>query len=190
MIDHTSNQETPTPIESERLRLIPLTPEFLGASLAGDRAAAERLIGLSIAPEWFEERGLIELRLRELRADPALQPWTLRAVAERASGAMIGHIGFHTRPGPDYLKDLAPGGIEMGYTIFPAYRRRGYAREAVGAMMDWAAGQGLRRFVLSISPENAPSLAIAAHFGFRKIGSHIDEDDGLEEIFLREIGEG
>ena len=43
----------------------------------------------------------------------------------------------------------------------------------------------MRRFLLSISPENAPSLALAEKLGFRKIGSKIDEEDGPEEIWER-----
>lgn len=178
------------PILSERLSLTPLTPAFMDASLAGDAAAAGRLIGLSVPPDWLAERWLIELRRGDLLRDPAYQPWGLRAIGERSGGAMVGHIGFHTRPGPGYLAELAPGGIEIGYTVFPAFRRRGYATEAVEALIGWAAGQGLRRFVLSISPENAPSLAIAARLGFRRVGSQVDEEDGVEDIFLHELAAG
>lgn len=178
------------PIESDRLTLIPLTPAFMDASLAGDAADTGRLIGLAVPPEWLEERWLIELRRGDLLRDPAYQPWGLRAVGERASGAMIGHVGFHTRPGPAYLAETAPGGVEIGYTIYPAHRRRGYATEAVEAMIGWAAGQAVRRFVLSISPENIPSLAIAARLGFRRVGSQVDEVDSVEDIFLRELAGG
>lgn len=175
------------PILSERLTLIPLTPAFMDASLAGDAAAAGRLIGLNVPAEWLEERWLIELRRGDLLRDPAYQPWGVRAIGERSSGAMVGHVGFHTRPGPAYLAATAPDGVELGYTVFPAHRRRGYATEAVAAMIGWAAAQGVRRFVLSISPENVPSQAIAARLGFRRVGEQIDEEDGVEEIFLREL---
>ncbi|MBX3014580.1 MAG: hypothetical protein KF832_23880 [Caldilineaceae bacterium] len=45
----------------------------------------------------------------------------------------------------------------------------------------------MARFILSISPENQPSLRIAAHFGFVKIGSQLDEEDGVEEIYERRV---
>jgi RimJ/RimL family protein N-acetyltransferase len=61
------------------------------------------------------------------------------------------------------------------------YRRRGYAREAVRALFDWAASaHGIHRFVASVSPTNEPSLNLVAGFGFVQTGSHIDEIDGLE----------
>lgn len=171
-------------ISSDRLDLVSMTPQFLEASLSGDREEAARLLGLAVPPDWFEETWLMRLRRDDLRRDAALQPWLLRAVGLRTSGTMIGHIGFHTAPGPEYLRDLSPGGVEMGYTIFPAYRRHGYAREACAAMMAWAQrAHGVQRFVLSISPTNAPSLRIAQHFGFRKIGTQVDEEDGPEDIF-------
>lgn len=177
-----------TVISSVRLDLVSMTPQFLEASIAGDAHEAARLLGLAVPPAWFEETWLMQLRLDDLRRDATLQPWLLRAVGLRETGTMIGHIGFHTAPGPEYLRDLAPGGVEMGYTIFPDYRRHGYAREACAAVMDWAQREHhVTRFVLSISPENTPSLRIAQHFGFQHIGSHMDEDDGEETVFERRL---
>ena len=177
-----------TVISSDRLDLVSTTPQFLEASIAGDADEASRLLGLAVPPDWFEETWLMQLRLDDLRRDATLQPWLLRAVGLRKTGTMIGHIGFHTAPDPEYLRDLAPGGIEMGYTIFPEYRRHGYAREACAAMMDWAQREHhVMRFVLSISPDNTPSLRIAQHFGFQQIGSHIDEEDGEELVFERRV---
>ncbi len=165
-----------------------MTPQFLEASIAGDVDAAARLIGLAVPPAWFEETWLMQLRLDDLRYNAALQPWLLRAVGLRETSTMIGHIGFHTAPDPEYLRELAPGGVEMGYTIFPEYRRHGYAREACAAMTNWAQrAHAVRRFVLSISPDNTPSLRIAQHFGFQQIGSHMDDEDGEEIVFERRL---
>jgi RimJ/RimL family protein N-acetyltransferase len=173
-----------TIIRAERLELIPMTPAFLTASLAGDHTTAEQLIGLTIPPDWWAETYWTRVRLNQLEADPDLQPWLLRAISLRRERLMIGHIGFHTRPGPDYLAELSPGGVEFGYTIFPPYRRQGYAQEASQTLMAWAHREyGITRFVVSISPTNLPSLGLAQQLGFKRIGSHIDEEDGPEDIF-------
>ena len=158
--------------------------DFLEASLRGDVSTAESLLGLPLPAEWFDEKWLIDLRLGDLRRDACLQPWLLRAVVLRERNRMVGHIGFHTAPDAEYLRELAPGGAELGYTIFPAFRRRGYAREAAEALMRWAREErAVPSFVVSIRPDNAPSLGLAERFGFRWVGSHIDEIDGLENIY-------
>jgi [ribosomal protein S5]-alanine N-acetyltransferase len=174
-------------IQTERLDLLPMSARFLEACLKGDEAGAAELLGYPLADEWLPKAWLIR-RLAQLRADPTLEAWLLRAVILRATGTMIGYAGFHSAPGPDYLEPYAPGGVEMGYTIYPAFRRQGYATETVAALLAWAEQEhGVRRFVLSIRPENVPSLRIAQHFYFRKVGSHIDEEDGLEDIFLLDL---
>jgi RimJ/RimL family protein N-acetyltransferase len=175
-------------IHSSRLDLIALSPEFLRASIDADLQAASSLIGLDIPSDWLEAKWLMEMRLTKIRENPVLESWLLRAVGLRETGTMIGFIGFHTLPGPEYLNPYAPGSVEFGYTIFEEYRGQGYASEAVQALMDWAAREhGVTRFVVSISPTNEPSLRVAQKFGFRKVGSFDDPEDGPEDVFLREL---
>jgi RimJ/RimL family protein N-acetyltransferase len=173
-------------IHSERLDLVPLTPHFLRAALDQDLAEARQILGLSLPAGLLDGSDVFALRLQQLEAEPALQPWLLRAMALREHGMMIGHIGFHTAPGAEYLHPLAPGGVEFGFTVFPPFRRQGYAREASLALMRWAEQvHGTTRFVLSIRPDNIPSQTLAASLGFVRIGSHIDEVDGPEDILDR-----
>jgi L-amino acid N-acyltransferase YncA len=49
--------------------------------------------------------------------------------------------------------------------------------------MGWAEGQGIHDFVASVSPDNAPSLAIVHKLGFVQTGDQWDEEDGLELVF-------
>lgn len=175
-------------IYSERLRLISMTPSFLSASLFGNQQAAVESIGLTAPDEWLVEQKLMDIRLAQLEQDPSLQPWLLRAIALRHEPVMIGHIGFHSHPAPQYLHGYAPQGIEFGYTIYPSFRRQGYASEACAALMTWATTvHGITQFVLTIAPDNTPSQRIAQRFGFVKVGEHMDEVDGLEEIFVRQL---
>jgi [ribosomal protein S5]-alanine N-acetyltransferase len=176
-------------IRTRRLDLIPMTPEFLRASLDRNNDDASALIGLTLPSTWPDIEDVLALRLRQLNANPALQPWLLRAIALRESGEMIGHIGFHTAPGEQYLEEWSPGGVEFGFTVFPSHRRRGYAREASEAMIQWAYEvHGVTGFVLTISPMNQPSQALAAGLGFARIGEHVDDVDGVENILSLSIG--
>jgi RimJ/RimL family protein N-acetyltransferase len=171
-------------IHSERLDLIPMTPAFLRASLARDVQAARRQLPLSLPAGWpGDDADVLALRLKQLDDKPSLQPWLLRAMGLRQTGVMVGHIGFHTPPGAAYLGPFSPGAVEFGFTVFPAFRRQGYAREASLALMRWAQqAHGVTKFVLSIRPDNTASQALAAQLGFVRIGSHVDEVDGPEDI--------
>lgn len=173
-------------IRSPRLDLIPMTPAFLQASLRGDIATAGTLAGVAIPAGWPDNRYVLELRLSQLEIDPALQPWLLRAMSLRESGEMIGHIGFHDAPGAPHLEQWCPGGLEMGFTVFDSHRRRGFALEAAHGLMHWAREvHGVSGFVVTISPQNTASQALAARLGFVRVGSHVDEIDGVEDILVR-----
>ncbi len=177
-------------IHTARLDLNPMTPPVIRALLAGDHGEAGRLLSVCWPADCEVHRDALEMRLGQLEADPGLQPWLLRAMVLREEGAVVGHIGFHAAPGHECLAELAPGGVEFGYGVMESYRRRGLATEAIEALMRWAREvHGVERFVVSISPENGPSLALAAKLGFRKIGSHMDEFDGPEDIFERVLGD-
>jgi hypothetical protein len=75
--------------------------------------------------------------------------------------------------------------FELGYLIFSAHRRRGYALEALTAAMSWAETNDARRFVVGLSKQHTLPCA---NWQSRacKIGEQIDREDGLEHIFLRE----
>ena len=167
------------PIESERLSLVWMSPTFMQASLDGRVPDAERAIGAKLPFGWpdGETRRRLEMRLEQMLKEPEFGQWLLRTMVERASGQVIGIINFHGPPDQN-------GRAELGYTVFEPHRRRGYASEAAGAMMSWARAEpGVHVFVLSISPQNEPSLAMAAKLGFSQVGTQIDEVDGLEWIF-------
>ena len=168
------------PILTERLDLISLSPDAIEALFAGDHAAEEEELGLLIPRDWPEpgDERWLRIRLGQMRSDPAFQFWAVRLMALRSpTRVMVGHVGFH---GPPDQR----GTVEMGYTVLAPFRRKGYATEAVRGLMDWAAREhGVRRFRLSIAPLNAASMAIAARFGFRYVGEHVDEVDSVEHEF-------
>lgn len=174
-------------IDSPRLMLRLLDAEVLRLGCNGRHAEAAVRLGAVLPEDWLGEQALMALRLADMLADGAFAPWSLRAMLCRHSGRMLGHIGFHSTPGPDYLHALAPGAVELGYTVYPPYRRQGYAAEALAAMLHWARRvHGQQRFVLSIEPDNLPSQALARRFGFAPIGSWLDPLAGEEQVFLLE----
>ena len=101
---------------------------------------------------------------------------------------MVGHISFHHKaPDPDVVP-YSEHAVELGYAIEQGYRRNGYARESALGMIDWAVKQKVYTFLLSISPENIPSIKLAESMGFKKISERMDETDGLEYVYIAEFG--
>jgi RimJ/RimL family protein N-acetyltransferase len=174
-------------VETPRLMLRTLSMPALAALAAGDRAEASRLTQCDLEDFPDDQLSIAGIRLKDLKADPDYLPWSLRAILLKPSLRFVGHFNFHSTPNADYLKELAPGAVEMGYFVLPEFRRQGLAEEAVLGMMAWASQvHGVSRFVVSISPDNAPSVAMARKLGFTGIGSHIDDEDGYEDILARD----
>jgi RimJ/RimL family protein N-acetyltransferase len=174
-------------IETGRLILRLLPEAALAASAVQDHARLEALLGLAVPEVWFEDAWVAQLRLDQLRADPAFAPWSIRAIALKETGEVMGSINCHHQPMPFAANGESRLAIEIGYAIFAPWQRRGFGHEAVCAFAAWANGHGVEGLVLSISPENRPSLALAQKLGAIKIGSQIDEKDGPEDIFLARI---
>ncbi len=176
-------------ITSDRLELVLLSPQAIEALLEGRRADAERELDAAIPGEWPDDHDarFLRFRQRQLERAPQAEAWLVRAVILREPvRRMVGHAGFHGQPGMNGKQD--PAAVELGYTIFPQYRGHGLATEAARALMDWAAtDQGIRRFIASVSPDNAPSLAIVRKLGFVQTGEQWDDEDGLELVFEREV---
>jgi RimJ/RimL family protein N-acetyltransferase len=173
------------PILSDRLELVALSPAVLDALLEERTADAETLMGGRLEDGWLtgDER-YFQLRLGQMRSDPSLEGWIVRALVLRDSRTIVGHAGFHGPPGVNGKKD--PAAVEIGYKVFDPFRGQGLATEAAQALIGWAREtHGVRRFILSIAPTNAPSLAIAAKLGFTQTGDQWDDEDedGLELVF-------
>ena len=173
-----------TNIATPRLELVSMSVPFMEALARKDLAAASAEIG-AIVPAWMadELENFLKYRLSQLRLDPAIRVWLGRAMVltePHGGRRVVGSIGFHGPPD-------GQGRLEVGYSVDPPFRRRGYASESVKALFDWAHREhGITRFIASISPDNEPSLRLTAAFGFNRVGEQMDEIDGLEYVFETE----
>lgn len=172
----------PVPIVTARLELTTFTLRAMRATLVTDLARVAEELDAEVPPDLRERLGdLFAMRIDQVVADPASIAWLARALVlthPTAGGRrVIGSVGFHAPPAG------TPPWVEIGYHVEPHFRRRGYATEAVRAMLDWAAEQGINRFRASVAPTNAASLATIAGFGFGQVGTQWDEIDGEELVF-------
>ena len=73
---------------------------------------------------------------------------------ERASGLLIGGVGFMGPPSPD-------GAVELGYGIAPEWRNRGVATEAVRGLLELAWSQpSVERVFATTDPSNPASARV------------------------------
>jgi RimJ/RimL family protein N-acetyltransferase len=98
----------------------------------------------------------------------ALMGYGFWTIVEKSSGRRIGEAGIL-----NVKRDMVPsfhGVPEIGWGLHPSMHGKGYATEAVGAILAWAERHfGKVRMVCIIDPENAPSLRVAARCGFREV---------------------
>jgi [ribosomal protein S5]-alanine N-acetyltransferase len=166
------------PIRSERLELLPLARAFRLALLRGERRRAQRILGAKLPADFpGTDSSRFHRRHRRLEANPDLERWLTRLIVLTENREVIGDVGFHDAPD-------AQRRLELGYRVFAPHRGRGYATEAAWALIRWAhEREGITRFLASVAPTNAPSLAVVRKLGFVETGSRIDEVDGLELVF-------
>ncbi|WP_018352513.1 GNAT family N-acetyltransferase [Longispora albida] len=163
-----------------KISIVQLSVPVMSMLAAGDLAGARESSGLPLTEYFVGERGLRTWRRRagQVTAEPADGPWVQGAVVT-AGGEVVGWSGFHGRPDDE-------GVVEVAYAVDPDCRRRGYAKAMLRYLLDRAAAEpGVTTVRATISPDNAGSLATLAGTGFEQAGEHIDEEDGLELIFLR-----
>jgi RimJ/RimL family protein N-acetyltransferase len=88
-------------------------------------------------------------------------------VRERATGRFVGEAGL-----ADFKRELAvsfDGAPETGWVLAPWSHGKGYATEAMTAILTWSEAQGHPRTVCLIDPPNTASLRVAAKCGYREL---------------------
>jgi RimJ/RimL family protein N-acetyltransferase len=89
------------------------------------------------------------------------------ALEEQASGRFVGEVGF-----AECKRELTPtieGAPEIGWALASWAHGKGFATEAIGAVVVWGdANLESRRTVCMINPEHAASLHLAEEFGYRE----------------------
>ncbi len=141
-------------------------PLEVAQALLRDLPTAERLLGAELPAGWPHPalREVLPLYIQELLHDPAALGWGIWIIIDREENVVVGDTGFKGRPDRD-------GTVEIGYGIAPAYRGRGYATEAVHALVRWAYAQPeVKRVVAESAPDNAASIRVLGKAGFRPTG--------------------
>jgi RimJ/RimL family protein N-acetyltransferase len=142
-------------LETPRLILRPPTRADFDAyaAFAADESASKFLGGPQ--PRAVAWRGWAQLA-----GSWVLQGYSMFSFIEKQSGHWIG------RGGP-WQPEGWPG-TEVGWGIVPDRQRKGYAKEASIAAIDWAFDVlGWTEVIHCIDPRNEPSIAVATSLGSR-----------------------
>jgi RimJ/RimL family protein N-acetyltransferase len=118
--------------------------------------------------------------------------WRQFAIALRSDGVMIGDCGVH-------VPEDKPEQAEFGITLAPSFQRRGYASEALRALLRLVFDTlGKHRAFASVDPRNLPSIALFERAGFRKEAHYVESlwlmgewvDDFIFAMLRREWAAG
>lgn len=152
------------PIETDRVLIRPFAPDDIDAMsrIYGDPAVME-YVCLGVLDR-VATTALLEQYQRD-QEEHGLSTW---AVVEKASGAVVGDVGFGVYP--------PTGEPELGYTLAAPAWGRGYGLEAAAACVAAAFAEIPHgRIVAKIEPQNERSLNLAGRLGMRTVET-IDVD--------------
>lgn len=161
------------------VNLVALPAETIHSLADGDLAVANASSPVELPPYFIgpECIGTWRMRAEQITVDAGDLDWITRAVVDAHRGAVVGRAGYHGPPDSD-------GMVEVGYAIDPLWRRRGYARASLEALLERAGREpSVRTVRATIRPDNLPSRQLIAGYGFAEVGEQWDDEDGLETIF-------
>ncbi|MBA2721246.1 MAG: GNAT family N-acetyltransferase [Chloroflexi bacterium] len=144
-------------IRGPRLDLTPL-PATAAAALPDDRATASRVL-VAALPDAWPQADLLDVLPMQAAAEPDDERFGIWLMIERETNTVVGDIGFLGPPDG--------GRVEMGFSVIPDRRRRGYATEAALALGDWVLGEpGIDELVARSEVANEASAKTLAGTGF------------------------
>jgi RimJ/RimL family protein N-acetyltransferase len=152
-----------TDVRASRLSLHPI-----------DVAEAERIVARRAGPadDWADDFpfdgdvGAVGGFLRATAALGEQQPFGYYRITRRADGRAVGGIGFKGQP--------VGGCVEIGYGLAPSARGRGYAAEALIALLTVAADHAVSRVIADTTPDNIASQRTLVRAGFRLVRTDAD----------------
>jgi RimJ/RimL family protein N-acetyltransferase len=140
-----------------------------------DESELASLLQVSLADDWLgfpDARAAMPPGYEYLKSHPSAFGWWTYLFIHPADKALIGMGGFKGEVNES-------GVVEIGYSIAPAYRRRGLATEAARGLIGYAFSHPqVKRVDAHTLPEKNASTRVLERVGMKHIGTVIDPEDG------------
>jgi len=167
-------------VTTERLRLVPSTPELARAELS-DRLEFGSRLGAEIPENWPPETlvDALPMFLNLMVENPSWEGWLgWYALAARGSElTLVGSAGFLGPVSGD-------GVVEVGYSVLPQFQRQGYATEMVEGLVGWARERGAESVVAQTTDDNTGSRGVLSKLGFTAVGPGQEPGHTLYQLSL------
>ncbi|MBT8404464.1 MAG: GNAT family N-acetyltransferase [Gemmatimonadetes bacterium] len=167
--------------------LVPATARLLRAEVEGPERLATALgvdVGHGWPPALYDSEAL-DWSLDQVVDDVRFTDWGMHYLVLRAShpaSPVVVGIAGYKEPAVD------DGSVEIGYSVLPAFQRRGLATEAVLGLVDHAfEDASVARVVAHTLPYLEPSIGVLCKAGFSCAGEVCDEGRSVVR-YVRERG--
>jgi RimJ/RimL family protein N-acetyltransferase len=149
-------------LESERLKLLPLQAKSLTLALE-DYGTMQTELGLKAIKTIIDDEEMqyaMKIRLKKVLENEDNYVWfTNWAIVQKVENIIIGYIILKGLPNE-------AGEVIIGYDIDEKYRRKGYAKEALGKMLQWIFTNPRALSVIADTEKtNMPSCKLLEHIG-------------------------
>ncbi|OJV66039.1 MAG: hypothetical protein BGO41_08900 [Clostridiales bacterium 38-18] len=151
-----------TELETDRLRIVPLNLALFKLYLEDYGKVQEKLgVKITIPNQDNDTQTLFANAYYAAESFPQLIHWlTSWEIISKADNEIIGSICFK---GPPNME----GSVEIGYEIFEPFRSKGYATEAVNAVIGWALSiPDVKRVLARVSEKNIASIKVLRTLAF------------------------
>lgn len=162
----------PLSIRTERLHLIAATLPHVLAEYEGNDALAA-ILNVAVPASWppgeYDRDALDFFRSKLESSGPDQQGWynwyVMPTPGELRDSTLVGGAGYLGPPSAD-------GVVEIGYSVVPEARGRGYATEIVeGLVRNAFAKESVRIVIAHTADDNAVSSSVLQRCGFRSAGA-------------------
>ncbi|OWY61103.1 hypothetical protein B7486_65590 [cyanobacterium TDX16] len=155
-------------LATPRLRLVPVNGTTVRADVAGPEHLSISLDS-DLADDWppalwADDRPVLAEVLATKPDDDGWRPWYWLLRQADGSLRLIGVGGFAGPPDDQ-------GVVTLGFSVVPSLWRRGYASEAVAALVEWSSRQSDLRVIEAFTEnDNLGSVKVLQNNGFVQLG--------------------